>query len=125
MRLLFLLPLLLVGCAQTSLESATYTSPGCQNLNEPFYDDAYRSGNVYFSPFREGERVTVSLTNPDTATTIYLIVTDTSGEVREDLGMWNAESAEPLSYTFTQNFEQAEVYWSADAGVPAWEVVCR
>ena len=125
MRLLLLLPLLLVGCAQTSLESAVYTSSGCQNLNDTFYDDAYRSGNVYFSPFLEGERVTVSLTNPDAATTIYLIVTDTSGEAREDLGMWNAESAEPLSYTFTQNFEQAEVYWSADAGVPAWEVVCQ
>ena len=123
MRLL-LLPLLLAGCAQTPLESAVYTSAGCQNLNDAFYDDAYRSGNVYFSPFREGESVTVSLKDPDTAAAIYLIVTDTSGEVREDLGMRNAGSAEPLSYTFEQDREGTEVYWSADAGVPEWEVEC-
>ena len=121
MRFLFL-PLLLIGCAQAPLD---ITLTGCQNLNDPFYDGAYRSGNVYFSPFLEGERVTVSLTNPDTATEIYLIVTDTSGEAREDLGMWSAGSAEPLSYTFSQDFEQTEVYWSADAGVPEREVVCQ
>ena len=123
MRFLFVLALLLSACSQVPVP--TTPSPGCANLNDPFYDDAYRSGNVYFSPFRTGESVTVALARPDTATSLTLIVTDTSGEVRQDLVTRSTPSAESLTYTFTQNLRQAEVYWSADAGVPSWKVACR
>ena len=127
MRFLFFLPLLLVGCAQAPLNPSA-NSTGCQNLNNAFYDDAYLSGNVYFSPFRMGESVSVRLANPDTTpdttTAIYLIVTDTSGEARADLVTQRAQRSESLSYTFSQDREEMEVYWSADAGVPRWEVTC-
>ena len=124
--LLFMTSLLLASCTQVPPENALYpeASAGCQNLNDPFYDDAYRSGNVYFSSFAKGESVAVALENPDTATTIYLIITDTSGETRQDLVRWNAASSESLSYVFAQDRVEAEVYWSADAGVPRWEVIC-
>lgn len=127
MRFPFLLLLvsLLAGCSQASLEATEYeTSKGCQNINDPFYDDAYLSGNVYFSPFRGGESVTVSLEEVDKATEIYLIVTDTSREVSRDLIFWSAASDETLTYTFEQTYAQTEVYWSADGGVPSWTVGC-
>ena len=123
MRFLFVLILLLSACSQVPAPDSL--SAGCTNLNDPFYDDAYRSGNVYFSPFRAGENLTVALTNPDTAASLTLIVTDTSGEVRRDLVTGSTPSGKPLTYTFTQDLEQAEVYWTADAGVPNWKVVCR
>ena len=126
MRLLVLLAFsLLAGCAQVPLSAAEVDfSAGCANLNDPFYDDAYLSGNVYFSPFREGESITVMLENADAATTIYLIISDMSGETRQDFVRWDAPSHEALSYTFDQDRSEAEVYWSADAGVPRWEVIC-
>ena len=127
MRSLFLpllLTLFLMGCAQTPLESATHISTGCQNLNDPFYDDAYLSGNVYFSPFRAGESVTVSLEALDIAAEIYLIVTDTSGEAHRDLVFWSAASGEALTYTFERDYAEMAVYWSADVGVPRWKVRC-
>ena len=127
MRSLFFLLLLslLAGCSQASLKTADYEiSQGCQNLNDPFYDDAYLSGNVYFSPFRAGESVTVGLGELDTASEVYLIVTDTSQEVSRDLIFWSAASDETLTYTFEQTYAQTEVYWSADGGVPSWTVGC-
>ena len=125
--LLFMTSLLLASCTQAPLENTLYpkASAGCANLNDPFYDDTYLSGNVYFSPFREGESVTVALENPDAATTIYLIISDTSGETRQDFVRWDAPSREALSYTFDQDRSKAEVYWSADVGVPRWRVTCQ
>ena len=114
--------LLLAGCGQTPPQDVT--SAGCRNLNDAFYDDAYLSGNVYFSPFKKGESVSVALASPDAATKIYLIVTDTSGGTRRDLATWSAASGEPLLYVFGQDLTEAEVYWSADAGVPEWAVGC-
>ena len=125
MRLLsFLLLIALMGCAQAPLESAVYISTGCQNLNDPFYDDAYRSGNVYFSPFQVGESVTVSLNEPDAATEIFLIISDSSGEVRRDLVTYSATPGEALTHTFEQDYVEMEVYWSSDAGVPKWTIAC-
>ena len=83
LRLLTLSLLLLTSCSQAPLSASFLeTSAGCANLNDPFYDDVYLSGNVYFSPFVQGESVSVHLTESDAATTIYLIVSDTSGEAR-------------------------------------------
>lgn len=91
--LLLITSLLLAGCSQAPLgQASTSVSAGCENLNDPFYDDAYFSGNVYFSPFSEGESVTVSFENLDAAADIYLIVTNTSGETHEDLATQRATS---------------------------------
>ena len=122
MRSLFVLALLLSACSR--MPAPDSLSPGCANINDPFYDDEYQSGNVYFSPFRVGESVTV-VASPDTATTITFIVTDTSAGVRRDFVTWRAESTEPLRYTFAQDYAQTEVYWAADAGAPKWEVTCE
>ena len=116
--------LFLAACSQTP---QSIMSAGCHNINDAFYDSAYLSGNVYFSPFRAGESVTVSLepAAKDSATQIWLIVSDASVSPSQDLVTWRAESSEPLRYTFPQDMSQAEVYWSADAGVPEWTVGCE
>ncbi len=118
--------LLLAACSQTPPPQSVM-SAGCQNINDAFYDSAYLSGNVYFSPFKKGESVTVSLepAAKDRATQIWLIVSDASVSPSQDLVTWRAESSEPLRYTFPQDMSQAEVYWSADAGVPEWAIGCE
>ena len=125
----FLLALLLAGCTQAPLPEsyAAETSPGCLNLNDPFFDSAYRSGNIYFSPFNKGERVSVRLEPSalDSTAKFWLIVTDTSASPRQDIVTWSATSGEALSYVFDQDRAEMEIYWSADTGVPTWEIACR
>ena len=122
----FLLSLALAACSQAPVPTAAL-STGCQNINDSFYDSAYLSGNVYFSPFRSGESVTVALKPSaiSSATQILLIITDASVSPSHDLVTWRAGSSEPLRYTFPQDMSKAEVYWSADAGVPEWTVGCE
>ena len=122
MRYLVLLTLLLSACSQAP--SPHTLSAGCENINDVFYDGSYQSGNVYFSPFKAGESVMVALAQPDSATKLWLVVTDTSVEPHRDLAVWTATSSETLSYRFDHDLAEAEVYWSADTGVPSWTVTC-
>ena len=122
MRYSVLLAFFLSACSQAPHPQTL--SAGCRNINDAFYDSAYQSGNVYFSPFRAGESVRVALAQPDSATKLWLVVTDTSAEPHRDLAVWTASSSETLSYRFDHDLAEAEVYWSADAGVPSWTVTC-
>ena len=123
MRYIVLLSLVLSACSQAPLPRTLST--GCQNINDAFYDGAYQSGNVYFSAFKAGESVSVTLSQPDSATKLWLIVTDASVEPHQDIATWTAASSETLSYRFDRDLAEAEVYWSADTGVPGWSVTCR
>ena len=124
-RLLLCLVLLLISaCSQ--VPAPTTLSAGCANINDPFYDSRYQSGNVYFSPFRAGESVTVALEPTQSAEvgSLWLIVTDATSTPKQDIATWRAESDATLVYTFAEDMAEAEVFWAVEAGAPGWTVSC-
>ena len=118
----FVLLVLLSACSQAPQPQTL--SAGCRNINDAFYDGAYQSGNVFFSSFKAGESVSVALSVRDSTTKLWLVVTDATLTPKQDIAARTAASYETLSYRFERDMPEAEVYWSADVGVPSWSVTC-
>lgn len=125
---LFFLALLLTACgASGGLGGSAQASSGCTNINDPFYDRQYQAGNVFFSPFKAGEQVSVATADPiafGTPTAVFLVVTDTSVTPERVLAAWTAELDDPLNYVFSEDRAEVEIYWSVDAGATTWTVNC-
>jgi len=44
--------------------TAQTLSPGCQNLNDPFFDSIYGTAGVIALPFTAGEKITITASEP-------------------------------------------------------------
>lgn len=126
--ILFFLAVILTACGTAGgLGGATQESPGCTNINDPFYDRQYQAGNVFFSPFKAGERVSVETADPTafgTPTATWLIVTDTTVTPERVLATQTADLDDPLSYVFSEDRAEVEIYWTVDTGATTWTVSC-
>ena len=98
-------------------QSAATLSPGCQEINNPFFDDhAYQTGVVGGKTFWAGERIVMRATNGPSATTITLTVHSQTVATSPFPGV--------VSYTFPANAPNESVLWSVDSGTADWTVDC-
>lgn len=132
MRRVFpLLVLFISACSQAPAPTSNI-SAGCQEANDPLYDERYQSASIFFSPFRAQETLNLRFdasnlpasTDSDAALpTLYLDIVDTANSVRIDQ---LSVQGDELSYVFSQDYAQVELYWVMTSGaVVDWQVGCR
>ena len=103
--------------APSVAQGAAALSPGCQALNDPFFDShPYGSGVVAGYEFWAGEGIVMRATNDPSATTITLTVHSQTVSTSPFPGA--------VGYTFPENVASETVRWSVDAGLADWAVSC-
>ena len=119
MRHLFLTAALLV-LVLSACSSPPTLSAGCANVNDPFYDSAYESASVFFSPFKMGETLSVRAERNETPE-VYLEIVDTRDDSRVLASLGEAGSTR---YTFEVDADEVELYWTTVGGAADWQVKC-
>ena len=102
--------------APSVAQSAATLSPGCQKLNDPFWDGHYGLGLMPGYDFWAGEGIIMRATNDPSATTITLNVHGQTVDTSPFPGA--------VSYVFPEDVVSESLDWIVDIGDADWTVSC-
>ena len=105
-----------------AVPAASALSPGCQNLNDPFFDDSYGSAGVSYLPFVAGEQVTLAFGQPSTdppSVTFDAVSDSTSAHIGPVAFPGVIAYTIPTSGTYKFNWQTFQ-----SIGYATWQVSC-
>ena len=108
--------------ATSTVQSASALSPGCQALNDPFFDDTYGSGIAIGWEFWAGEGILMRAENGQATTIKLCLHSGCAGQNAQLVGTSPFPGA--VSYVFPDDVASETVAWEVNTGDADWTVSC-